>query len=217
MTVRVCLADDHPIVRQGLRNLLNSEPCFEVVGEASNGYSALDLLEELNPDVLVVDLMMPSLNGLEVVRRAKQTNPRLHIIVFSMQNADFYVTDALKFGASGYVLKESGPTEMIEAVKAVLNGEIYLSPDISKRLENSYSTKPNDKAVDPYDMLTKREREILQLAAEGSTSLEIARLFTISVRTAEIHRSHVMAKLDLHNQNDILRYALKRGIISLDG
>jgi two-component system, NarL family, response regulator NreC len=216
MTVKVLLADDHPIVRQGLRNLLNSEQDFKVIGEASDGLSALELVEKLRPDVLVVDLMMPGLNGLEVIRRAKHSMPGLRIIVLSMQNADAYVVDALKLGASGYVLKDTGPAELIQAIRDVVAGQRYLSPAISERLTNTYIQQSSETIEDPYKRLSNREREVLQLAVEGHTSTEIAARLFISTRTAELHRSNVMSKLSLHSQNDLVRYALKRGILSLD-
>jgi DNA-binding NarL/FixJ family response regulator len=216
MTVKVLLADDHPIVRQGLRNLLNSENDFKVVGEASDGLSALELVDKQRPDVLVVDMMMPGLNGLEVIRRAMHNMPGLRIIVLSMQNADAYVVDALKYGASGYVLKDTGPAELIQAIRDVVAGQRYLSPAISERLTNTDILDVNETTEDPYERLTNREREILQLTAEGHTSAEIAARLSISARTAELHRSNVMSKLGLHSQNDLIRYALKRGIFSLE-
>jgi DNA-binding NarL/FixJ family response regulator len=216
MTVKVLLADDHPIVRQGLRNLLNSEQDFKVIGEASDGLSALDLIDKQRPDVLVVDMMMPGLNGMEVIRRAKHSVPDLRIVVLSMQNADAYVVDALKLGASGYVLKDTGPAELIQAIRDVVAGQRYLSPAISERLTQTFIQQPSEPTEDPYKLLSNREREVLQLAAEGNTSTEIAARLFISTRTAELHRSRVMSKLSLHSQSDLIRYALKRGILSLD-
>jgi DNA-binding NarL/FixJ family response regulator len=212
----VLLADDHPIVRQGLRNLLNSEQDFKVIGEASDGLSALDLVDKQRPDVLVVDMMMPGLNGLEVIRRAKHSMPALRIIVLSMQNADAYVVDALKLGASGYVLKDTGPAELIQAIRDVIAGQRYLSPAISERLTQTFTQQSSETTEDPYKRLSNREREVLQLVAEGHTSTEIAARLFISTRTAELHRSRVMSKLSLHSQNDLVRYALKRGILLLD-
>ena len=216
MIINVLLADDHPIVRQGLRNLLISEPDFKVIGEASDGLQAIELVNQLHPDVLVVDLMMPALNGLEVIRRAKHDLPDLRIIVLSMQNADAYVIDSFKLGASGYVLKDTGPAELIQAIRDVVAGQRYLSPGISERLTNTYIQLSNQTIDDPYARLSNREREVLQLIAEGFTSTEIAARLFISTRTAELHRARVMSKLNLHSQNDLIRYALKRGILSLD-
>jgi two-component system, NarL family, response regulator NreC len=216
MTINVLLADDHPIVRQGLRNLLISEQDFKVIGEASDGLQAMELVNKLRPDVLVVDLMMPALNGLEVIRRAKHDLPDLRIIVLSMQNADAYVIESFKLGASGYVLKDTGPAELIQAIRDVVAGQRYLSPGISERLTNTYIQLSNETIDDPYGRLSNREREVLQLTAEGFTSTEIAARLFISTRTAELHRAKVMRKLNLHSQNDLIRYALKRGILSLD-
>jgi two-component system, NarL family, response regulator NreC len=216
MAVKVLLADDHPIVRQGLRNLLTSEKDFKVVGEASDGLEALAMVNSLRPDVLVVDLMMPLLNGLEVIRRAKHDQPDLRIIVLSMQNADAYIVDALKLGASGYVLKDTGPAELIQAIRDVVTGQRYLSREISERLTNTTIRQSGEMVDDPYQRLSNREREVLQLIAEGHTSAEIATHLFISARTAELHRANIMAKLSLHSQNELVRYALKRGILSLD-
>jgi len=216
MSVKVLLADDHPIVRQGLRNLINSEPDFMVIGEASDGLRAIELVNQLHPDVLVVDLMMPILNGLEVIRRAKHNLPGMQIIVLSMQNADAYVVESLKLGASGYVLKDTGPAELIQAIKEVVAGQRYLSPEISERLNDTYIQHSTETLEDPYNRLSNREREVLQLTVEGHTSSEIAARLFISTRTAELHRANVMAKLNLHSQNELIRYGLQRGILSLD-
>jgi two-component system, NarL family, response regulator NreC len=163
-----------------------------------------------------VDLMMPVLNGLEVIRRAKHNVPGMQIIVLSMQNADVYVVESLKLGASGYVLKDTGPAELIQAIKEVVAGQRYLSPEISERLNDTYIQQSNEILEDPYNRLSDREREVLQLIVEGHTSSEIAARLFISTRTAELHRSNVMSKLNLHSQNELVRYALKRGILSLD-
>ena len=216
MSVNVLLADDHPIVRQGLLNLLNSEKDFKVVGQASNGIDALEMVEIHHPDVLIVDMMMPGLNGLEVIRRAKKSRPELRIIVLSMQNIDAYVVEAFNLGASGYLLKDTGPAELIQAVKDVIEGRRFLSPAISERLSIDSISPLANLTEDPYEKLTNREREILHLAAEGYSSAEVASRLSISVRTAELHRAHFMSKLGLQNQNEIVRYALKRGIILLD-
>ncbi len=213
MTVTVLLADDHPIVRQGLRNLLESEPDFHVVGEAGDGLEAVSLVDRLRPDVLIADMMMPGLNGLEVIPRALKLWSKTRVIVLSMQSADAYVVAALRNGASGYVLKETGPAEIVHAVHEVMLGKRYLSPKLSQRFLDAESTKA---LSDPYESLTDREREILQMTAEGRTSPQIAKKLSISSRTAEIHRSRMMKKLGLHNHTEVLRYALKRGILPLD-
>jgi two-component system, NarL family, response regulator NreC len=214
MPVKVLLVDDHPIVRQGLRNLLHTEPAFTVVGEAGDGIEGLDLIHRLKPDVLIVDLMMPGLNGLDIIKQAIKQWPRLRIVVLSMQSADSYVVEALNCGASGYVLKETGPSEIIQAIHVVVGGERYLSPKLSQRLIDSSAGKKG--ITDPYDTLTNREREILHLIVEGLTSPRIAKKLFLSPRTVELHRSRIMKKLDLHNQTDIFRYALERGILPSD-
>lgn len=214
MLVKVALIDDHPIVRQGLRNLLQTEPSFSVVAEADDGITGLDLVQRVKPDVLIVDLMMPGLNGLDLIKQVLKRLPRLRILVLSMQSADSYVVEALDSGAAGYVLKETGPSEVIEAIRTVVSGKRYLSPKLEQRVLNASTGKK--KLTDPYDTLTPREREILHLIVEGLSSPQIAKKLVLSPRTVELHRSRIMKKLDLHNQTDIFRYALERGILSTD-
>jgi len=216
MTVAVLLADDHPIVRQGLRHLLEAEPDVKIVGEASDGLQAVQLAEKFRPNVLIVDIMMPGLNGLEVVRQVKERSPATCSIVLSMQSADVYVVEALKAGALGYVLKETGPSELVNAVQQVLQGQRYLSPRLSERLIDAFIQTADEGSSDPYHTLTNREREVLQMASEGLTTSEIAKRLSISPRTAELHRGKMMTKLRLHNQTDLIRYALKRSILPLD-
>lgn len=214
MSVKVAIIDDHPIVRQGLRNLLETEPSFQVIAEADDGITGLELVLRVRPDVLIVDLMMPGLNGLDLIKRVLKQLPRLRIVVLSMQSADSYVVEALNGGAAGYVLKETGPSEIIHAIKAVVGGDRYLSPKLAQRVVDSSSGRK--KIADPYDSLTPREREILHLIVEGLTSAQIAGRLVLSPRTVELHRSRIMKKLDLHNQTDIFRYALERGILSIE-
>jgi DNA-binding NarL/FixJ family response regulator len=209
------VADDHPIVRQGLRHLLEVESEFRVVGEAEDGIKALQLIERLKPDILVLDMMMPSLNGLEVLRRIKKISPITRTIILSMQSADAYVLEALKYGAAGYVLKETGPSELVNAVHEVIQGNQYLSPKLSERLQTS-GPRIMDAPPDAYQTLTSREREILQMTVEGRTSQEIAEKLVISPRTIEVHRSNIMNKLGLHNQTELIRFAIKRGILPMD-
>jgi DNA-binding NarL/FixJ family response regulator len=215
MTVTVLLADDHPIVRQGLRHLLEEEPGVVIVGEASNGLQAIQLTEKFKPNVLILDLMMPDLNGLEVLRQIKERSSGTSSIVLSMQSADAYVVEALKAGALGYVLKETGPSELLSAIQQVVGGHRYLSPRISERLIDVLLENTEKLPADPYQSLTNREREVLQMAAEGLSASEIAKRLSISPRTAELHRGRMMNKLRLHNQTDLIRYALKRGILPL--
>lgn len=214
MIVRVALIDDHPIVRQGLRNLLQTEPSFDVIAEADDGIAGLELVQRVKPDVLIVDLMMPGLNGLDLIKQALKHLPRLRIVVLSMQSADSYVVEALNSGAAGYVLKETGPSEIIQAIKTVVVGGRYLSPKLAQRVLDSSTGQK--RIADPYDSLTPREREILHLIIEGNTSPQIASRLVLSPRTVELHRSRIMKKLELHNQTDIFRYALERGILPID-
>jgi len=216
MTVTVLLADDHPIVRQGLRHLLEGEPDLKIVGEASDGLQAVELTEKFKPNVLIVDIMMPGLNGLEVLRQVKDRSPSTCSIVLSMQSADVYVVEALKSGALGFVLKETGPSELVNAVQQVISGRRYLSPRLSERLIDVLLQTSEELTLDPYETLTNREREILQMAAEGMTTAAIAKRLSISPRTAELHRGRMMGKLGLNNQTDLVRYALKRGILPMD-
>jgi two-component system, NarL family, response regulator NreC len=217
MTVTVLLADDHPIVRQGMRHLLQAESDLQVVGEATDGLETVQLVEKHRPNVLIVDMMMPGLNGLEVLRQVKKRSPATFSIVLSMQSADAYVVEALKSGASGYVLKDSGPSELVNAIRQVIQGERFLSPKLSERLIDAYIQAPHTSVLDLYETLTDREREVLQMVSEGLTTPEIARRLSISPRTAELHRGRMMNKLGLRNQTELIRYALKRGILPMDG
>lgn len=212
----ILLADDHNIVRQGLRALLQSEPHFHLVGEASDGIEAVRLAERLKPDVLITDMMMPGMNGLEVTRQVTKILPHIRVIILSMYTNDAYVVEALKNGALGYVLKDSQASDLIQAVREVIAGQRYLSPPLSERALELYMRKVESVPEDPYELLTTREREVLQLVAEGRTSSEIANRLFISPRTAEGHRANLMRKLGLQNNADLIRFALKRGILPLD-
>jgi DNA-binding NarL/FixJ family response regulator len=216
MTVTVLLADDHPFVRRGIRNLLETEPGLTVVGEAEDGVQVVRLAEKLRPDILVVDLMMPNLNGLEVLKQVHNRLPRTRMIVLSMQSAEPYVVEALRSGAIGYVLKDSAPEELIQAIRQSLRDEMYLSPKLSERLTGGTTKEIVKLEQDTYKTLTEREREVLQMAAEGKTASEIARVLSISPRTVELHRNRMMKKLGLHNQTELVRYAAQRGILPLD-
>jgi two-component system, NarL family, response regulator NreC len=212
----IVLAEDHHIVRQGIRAILEREPGFEVVGETSDGLEATQLVEHLQPDVLVLDLMIPSLSGLEVARQVRQRSPRTYIVILSMHAAEAYVLEALQAGAMAYVLKESHSDELVRAIRNALDGRRYLSPPLSERAIDIYIEKAGSGAIDPYDTLTNREREVLHLAAAGATNAEIASRLSISPRTVETHRAKVMRKLDLGSHIDLVRYALRRGILSME-
>jgi len=213
MTVSILLADDHQVVRQGLKVLLEAEPGFRVIGEAGDGLEAVQLTERLRPDVLVVDLMMPRLGGLEVTRQVFQRSPQTRVVVLSMYSNEAYVLEALKNGAFGYVLKNADISELAQAVRQAAAGKHYLSPPLSERAIETYIQKAQTAPLDPYDTLTAREREVLHLAAEGYSNAEIAARLMISPRTVETHRANLMRKLGLHNEAELIRYALKRGIL----
>jgi two-component system, NarL family, response regulator NreC len=216
VSITILLADDHAVVRYGLRALLEAEPSFRIVGETNDGLQVVELVEKLKPDVLISDLMMPGLNGLEVTRQVSQRSPRTHIIILSMHANEVYVLEALRNGASGYVLKESSGGDLVLAVHEVSAGRRYLSPPLSERAIQTYIDATTHSSPDPYDSLTNREREVLQLAAEGHSNAEIATRLTISPRTAETHRGNLMRKLNLHSQTDLVRYALRRGILPME-
>jgi two-component system, NarL family, response regulator NreC len=213
---RIVLADDHPIVRQGLRSLLEKEPGFSVVGEASDGLEVADLVEKTRADVLVLDLLMPGLGGLDVAREVARRSPKTRIVVLSMHSSEAFVLRALRNGASAYVLKDASTTELVGAVRQVLAGRRYLSSRLSERAIEAYVNRADGGAVDIYETLTPREREVLHLAAEGLSNPAIGERLGISPRTAEVHRAHVMEKLGLPNRTELIAYALRRGLIAAD-
>ncbi len=218
MVPTIVLADDHPIVRSGLRTLLEAEPDYEVIGEAEDGRGALDLVERLRPALLIVDVMMPGLGGLEVTRQVAQRCPGTRVIVLSLYSNEAYVLEALRNGAAAYVLKNTSTTALTEAVREVMAGHRYLSPPLTERAIQAYilRTSSSTEVADSYEQLTGREREVLHLAAEGLNNAEIGERLHISPRTVETHRANVMRKLDLTGQNDLLKYALQRGLITTE-
>ncbi len=212
--IKIILADDHHIVRQGLRRLLEDESDFHILADTGDGLEAVELTEQMQPDVLIVDLMMPGLNGLEVTRQVSQRVPTAQIIILSMHANEAYVLEGLRNGAAGYVLKDSGSVDLVHAVREALAGRRYLSAPLSERAIEAYIQKTETEAVlDSYETLTTREREVLQLAAEGHTNNDIAERLCISPRTVETHRANMMRKLDLHNQTELIRFAFQRGIL----
>ena len=213
--IRVVLADDHPVVLQGIKMLLDSVGGFDVIGQAKNGLEVVEMVEKLQPEVLLVDLMMPGLNGLEVVRQLRQRTPQVRLVVFSMHADESYVLQALKNGADGYVLKGCDPQVVEEALRSVAEGRRYLSPGISDYAINSLVEKAQHSTNGAYDTLSAREREVLQLAAEGNTNADIGERLFISPRTVEVHRASLMRKLGLKSQTDLVRYALSKGVLPL--
>lgn len=215
--ITLVLADDHHVIRQGLRALLESEPDFQIVGEAGDGLTALQLVESLQPAVLVTDLMMPSLSGLEVVRQVSERHQRTRVVILSMYDNESYVLEALRHGAAGYVLKGANASHLVQAVRAVSEGQRYLSPAISERAIDLYIQQAEQAGQgDRYDALTTREREVFHLAAEGHNNAEIGRQLSISPRTVETHRANMMRKLGLRSQTELIRYALRRGVLPPD-
>jgi len=212
----IVLADDHHVVRKGMRALLEAESDFRLVGEASDGLETVQLVERLRPDVLVLDLMMPGLNGLEVTRQVCKRSPQTRVVILSMHADDDYVLEALRNGAIGYVLKDASIDELVQAVRDAAAGRRYLSPLLGERAIDAYVRQTREATLDRYETLTDREREVLHLAAEGLTNAEVAARLSISPRTAETHRANMMRKLGLRTQTDLVRYALRRGIILLE-
>lgn len=215
-SISIVLADDHLIVRQGLHALLEAEPDLNVIGQTGDGLEAVELVKRLNPDVAVLDLMMPGLNGLEVARQLSKMTPRTKIIILSMYDDEGFVLEALSNGVSAYVLKDTGSADLINAVREVTCGHRYLSPSLTDRAIDVYEQMTKLGTMDKYETLTTREREVLHLSAEGLTNNEIAHRLGISIRTAETHRSKLMHKLDVHTQADLTRYAIRRGIIPME-
>ena len=212
----VVLADDHHIVRQGLRALLEAEGDFSVIGEEADGLKVVELVERLRPNVLLLDVMMPGLNGLEITRQIAKRAMQTRVVILSMHASETYVLEALRHGAAGYVLKDANPTELVQAVREVRAGRRYLSRGLSERAIDAYAEKAQAAPADAYETLTTREREVLQLAAESSSASEIAARLGISPRTVETHRENLMRKLGLKSQTDLIRYALRRGILPLE-
>jgi two-component system, NarL family, response regulator NreC len=207
--IRILLADDHALVRQGFRLILSAQPDMQVVGEAGTGREAVELAEKLHPDVVVMDVAMPELNGIEATRRLAVSAPRTRVLALSMHKDSVYVREILRAGARGYLLKDSGDADLLAAVRAVAGGEGYLSPGVSDAVLTDYRRH----VTDPLDLLTSREREVLQMIAEGKTNKEIATSLNLSVYTVEAHRGRVMEKLNLHNTGELVRFALRSGII----
>lgn len=216
MSISILLADDHAILRQGLRALLAQERDMQIVGETGDGLEVLELVERLGPDVVVLDLEMRGFKGLEITRQIRQHHKRTQVVILSMHSKEAYVLEALKNGASGYVLKGSEARELIQAIRQATRGLRYLSPPLTERAIEAYMQKAQDQSLDPYETLTDRERQILHLVVEGESNRAIAKRLVISARTVETHRAKMMRKLGLNNQADLIRFALRRGIIPME-
>jgi DNA-binding NarL/FixJ family response regulator len=212
--LRILLADDHTVVRQGLRKVLEEREDWEVVAEAGDGREAVRQAEELKPDVAIIDIAMPLLNGIEATRQIVKRSPSTRVVVLTMHSDEAYVNQMLQAGAAGYLLKESADVDLIQAVSAVSKGKSFFSPIVARVMLDDYVRQLADKGItDRYDALSTREREIFQLIAEGKTNKEIAALLSISPSTVETHRARIMEKLDLHSAAEIVLYAVRKGVI----
>jgi DNA-binding NarL/FixJ family response regulator len=215
MPIRILLADDHEVVRDGVRALLEKQADMLVVGEAADGREAARLAEELAPDVIVMDVGMPNLNGIDATRRILAAHPQIGVVMLSMHQDESYVLRSLKAGAKGYLLKESLRSDVLDAIRAVSQGRSFLTRKISRMMQEDYIQEMEQRGLeDSYDLLTDREREVLQLAAEGKPNKEIAGALSISLTTVETHRTHILQKLGLHSVPELILYAVRKGIIA---
>jgi two-component system response regulator NreC len=216
--IKIILADDHQIVRHGLRSLLSAEPDMEVVGEADNGRAVVKLVQEKLPQIVIMDISMPDLNGIEATRQILNETPGIKIIALSMHSDSLFVLNMFKAGASGYLLKDCALEELVKAVRTVLNRKIYLSPGISDIVIKDFviGFSPSESSSSAYSILTPREREVLQLMAEGKTTNQIAESLFVSVKTVEAHRKQMMNKLDIHSVAELTKYAIRQGLTTLE-
>lgn len=216
---RILLVEDHTLLRAGLCALLEQDPGLEIVGESDNGRDALRSIAQLNPDLVLMDLSMPGINGIEAIANIKRRHPEIRVLVLTVHKAEEYIHESLRAGADGYILKDATHAELRLAIHSVLDGKTYLSPDISSKVISSFlgNNKPANfanNASSPWETLTHREREVLKLVAEGNTNRQIADYLCLSVKTVEKHRSNLMKKLDLHNASALTAYALEKGLCS---
>jgi two-component system response regulator NreC len=213
--IRILLADDHAILRDGIRALLNDETDLQVVGEADNGRQALEKAQSLRPDIVIMDIGMPLLSGLEATRQIRRDVPDARVLILTMHQNEEYLAQVMAAGASGYVLKDVAGRELVAAIRQVAQGESFFSPSMAKTLSSLYlSSLEAEKTHDPYEDLTIREREVLQLVAEGFTNHQIAEMLSLSIKTIKTHRLHLMQKLDLHDRTELVKYAFQKGIIT---
>jgi two-component system response regulator NreC len=215
--IRLILADDHAVVRSGIRMLLEAQPDIEIVAEAETGRQAVEQVRRLKPDVVLMDVQMPELNGIEATQQIKKMVPGTAVLALTMHEDDQYFFEMIRAGASGYVPKRAAPDDLVTAIRTVARGEIFLYPSLATRLVQDY-LKRADSGEQPlvYDDLTPREREVLVLIAEGLTNAEIANRLVISVKTVDRHRENIMRKLNMHNRIDLVKYAIRKGLIDLD-
>lgn len=212
--IRVVVVDDHTLVRRGIVSLLQAQPHLEVVGEASSGEEALRLIPNLHPDVVLMDIGMPGMDGLEVTRRLREVAPQTKVLILTVHDREDYLFQALRAGAAGYILKGADVADLLSAVQSVHQGGVYLYPTVTRRLLADYLRRVElGESKEQYDGLTERERQVLRLLAEGKTIPEIARLLTISTHTVQTHRDHIMEKLGLHNRAELIRYAIRKGLV----
>ncbi|MGD8521358.1 MAG: response regulator transcription factor [Desulfobacterales bacterium] len=214
--IKIFLADDHTIVRQGLAKLLEAEPNIKVVGEAQDGREAVDKVQKLKPDIVIMDIAMPLLNGIEATRQIKKILPQIKIIILSMHSHDRYISELINLGASGYLLKDATGGEIVKAVFAAMKGDVYLSPSISRRVVEDYlSLKKTSSREDLYAKLSNREREVFQMIAEGHSTRKISDILCVSPSTVKTHRANIMEKLQLDNISQLIQFAIRLGIVDV--
>ena len=213
--IRILLVDDHTILRSGVRALLETEPGLSVIGEAEDGRAAVSMACKLKPDVVIMDIAMPLLNGLEATRQIKIQCPDVKVLVLSMHDNEEYIRQALEAGAMGYILKDAAPGELIGAIKSVCRGEAVLSPAVTRLVIEDYLRWGGTRPQEESNSLSPREREVLQLIAEGYTNKQIAEILSISIKTVQAHRNNLMGKLDLHDRGELIKYAIQKKIIEI--
>jgi two-component system response regulator NreC len=215
-TISIFLADDHTIVRQGLAKLIEAEPNFKVIGEAEDGRQAVSKVERLNPDIVIMDIAMPLLNGIEATRQIKKLSPQTKVIILSMHSHDRYISELISIGASGYLLKDSTGGEIVKAISAAIKGDVYLSPSISRRVVEDYlALKKTSSREDLYTKLSNREREVFQMIAEGHSTKKISDILCVSPSTVKTHRANIMEKLQLDNISQLVQFAIRLGIVDV--